>query len=404
MSGNAKTVLLVISSAVCGAVAFAGISKLIEKKKKNKDPEIDYSVAHELVWKCIGGGMGASMLYIGDRLKLYETLRVMCQKDGSYVTAIQLAQDTGLNQRWLREWMAQQAALGVLILKPDPNNSDDDASLKYRLPKATATVLADSSSKEYDIAMVSCVPSLVNRAKTMLPEAFKTGIGRPYDEPDVADGIDRQHRVHIRDVFFPEVVPKAGNALQLLERGCIVADLGCGGGNLVIAMAKRFPKSTFHGYEVSTQALSQAAANLAKNKLSNVFLHDANDEKESLGYQENRFDVVTTYDVLHDAPFPADLIKQVRRGLKPDGGIWLLADIPSQPTIRENIKQNPGAHTYFAISTCLCMSCSLSAPGGAGLGTLGFTIPVAKKMLKEGGFDSVKVITENSSARWFAVS
>jgi hypothetical protein len=83
----------------------------------------------------------------------------------------------GYNQRWLREWLAQQAGMKVIRLLP--GTGDDDASLHYRLPAATAEVLADPESKEYDISMIQMVPALVNRAKTMLPEAFVTGMGGP---------------------------------------------------------------------------------------------------------------------------------------------------------------------------------------------------------------------------------
>ena len=389
-----------IGSAVGGAVIYAGVKKVFEKRKR--DPERNHTIAHELVWKCIGGAMQSSMLYIGDKLGLYTTLRECCQDNGSSITAVQLAKLSGFNQRWLREWLAQQAAMGILVLLPGDGNDDD--SLHYRLPKATADVLANPSSKEYDIAMISCVPSLVNRAKTMLPEAFRTGIGRPYDEPEVAQGIDRQHAVHVRDIFIPKVVPMAekGRVLKLLQDGCSVADLGCGAGNLVIAMARAFPNSNFHGFEVSKEALSIAAHNLAGSKLRNVFLHDANEAENSLGDHENAFDVVTTFDVLHDAPNPEALIDQVRLALK-SSGAWLLADIPAAPTMRDNIA-NPTAGLYFAFSTCLCMSCSLSTTDGAGLGTLGFSVPVAEKMLTAGGFTNIDVILENSNARWFVVS
>ena len=388
-----------LGSALGGAAIYAGLKNILDKKKR--DPEKDHAIAHELVWKCIGGAMQSSMLYIGDKLDLYATLRECCQTEGSSVTAVDLATISGFNQRWLREWLAQQAAMGVLQLLP--GQGDDDESLHYRLPKATAEVLADPSSKEYDIAMISCVPSLVNRAKTMLPEAFRTGIGRPYDEPEVAEGIDRQHTVHIRDIFLPEVVPvaKNGSVLKLLQQGCSVADLGCGAGNLVIAMAKAFPNSNFHGFEVSKEALSIAAHHIAGSKLRNVFLHDANDD--SLGDHVNTYDIITTYDVLHDAPNPAELIDQVRKAIK-QNGTWLLADIPAEPTVRDNITKNATAGLYFAFSTCLCMSCSLSTKGGAGLGTLGFSIPVATKMLNAGGVNNVEVVLEKQNARWFVVS
>jgi hypothetical protein len=119
----------------------------------------------------------------------------------------------------------------------------------------------------------------------------------------------------------------------------------------------------------------------------------------------DKFDLCVTYDVLHDSSHPMDLIRQVKVGLKKDTGVWLLADIPSQPSVRENLASfGSGASTYYAMSTCLCMSCALSQPGGAGLGTLGFSVPVAQKMLQEGGFEHVEVVCENKdNARWFLV-
>lgn len=402
-SSTAKTAVLALGSALCGAAVYAGVQRLFttnQTAKQTPDPEKDYVYAHDTVWRCIGGALQASQMYIGDRLKLYSVLREACAKPGSFVTAIQLAEQTGLNQRWLREWLAQQASMGVLTLLP--GTGDDDADLHYRLPRAMAEVLANPESQEYDISMIAAIPSLVHRAKTMLPEAFATGMGRPYDELEVAEAIDRQHQVEIREVVIPKVIPAAngGTALQAMQRGCKVADLGCGAGNLVLAMAQAFPNSIFHGYEVSAQALSVGATHLARAKQTNAFLIDANEDP--LGDHEHEYDVITTYDVLHDAPNPAELIQQVRKALKPNG-VWLLADIPTKDTLRENIETNPKARNYFAFSTCLCMSCSLSAKGGAGLGTLGFTVPVATKMLNEGGFSRVRVMLETPGARWFEV-
>ena len=122
-----------------------------------------------------------------------------------------------------------------------------------------------------------------------------------------------------------------------------------------------------------------------------------------MGDHEDEYDVLMTFDVLHDAPDPKELIRQARAALKP-GGVWILGDIAGKASVRDNITSNAAAGVQLAFSTCLCMACSLSIKEGAGLGTLGFNIPVAEKMLKEGGFQSVRVIMETSkNTRWFEV-
>jgi 2-polyprenyl-3-methyl-5-hydroxy-6-metoxy-1,4-benzoquinol methylase len=192
--------------------------------------------------------------------------------------------------------MAQQAAMGVLQLLPGDGDGDED--LRYRLPKAMAAVLADEASPEYDVALVQMVPSLVNRAKTTLPEAFATGLGLPYNDLDVALAIDRGHRKHIHHCVLPRVVPTAQmpdgiSVHAVLSAGAQVADLGCGGGSLVQALAKAYPRSTFHGYEVSDEALECCANTLAG--VSNAVAYDA--RKAPLG------DASGAYDVVRATPF-----------------------------------------------------------------------------------------------------
>jgi len=397
--------LLILGSALGGvALTLSWQWSMQQKQKKQPDPETDYRIGHQLVWSNIRGALCSAMIYVGDRLELYTTLREMCREPGSSVTAISLAKETGLNQRWLREWLAQQAAMGVLLLLP--GTGDKDSDLFYRLPAATAEVLANPDSKEYDVGMIQAVPSLVNRAKTMIPEAMRTGIGLAYNEAEVAAGIDRHHRKHIRDVFIPKVLTKAldGKVVSMLEEGCTVCDLGCGAGNMIIALAELFAKSAFHGFEISAVALQKAAYNSASKKLTNVQWHDANEKGQSLGDFKDEFDLALTLDVLHDSTQPVALIRQVNTALKPNRGVWLLADIPALESTRDNLSNDKSEpETEFSFSLCLCMSCSLSEEGGAGLGTLGFSIPVALKMLNEGGFENVDVIFEDENTRWFQV-
>lgn len=394
--------ITVLGSAVGGAAVYAIFQYLLQKRRNRfRDPEFDPTPAHDAVWNSIGGALMAAQMYIGDKLDLYSALRDACCEPGSSVTALELADMTGYHPRWLGEWLAQQASMGILILLPATTKHDEE--LRYRIPRATAEVLANADSPEYDISLISCIPSLVYRAKTMLPEAFTTGIGRPYDELEVANGIDRHHRIEIRDILLPTILPKAnqGAVHRELQTGCRVADLGCGAGNLVLALARQYPNSRIDGYEISQQALSIGAAALAKARLKNAFLVDANEDP--MGRHENEYDVLLTFDVLHDAANPKELIRQARAALKP-GGVWILGDIAGKATVRENVTNNASAGLQFAFSTCLCMACSLSTDNGEGLGTLGFSVPVAEAMLKEGGFRSVRVIMETKkNTRWFEV-
>eukprot|EP00965_Chrysotila_dentata_P165857 5476217-Pleurochrysis_carterae.AAC.2 len=329
-------------------------------------------------------------------------MKHLCEKKDSGFTVIDLAASTGLHVRWLREWCAQQAAMGVLVLLD--GEGDDDADLCYILPAAFAEVLADPTSSNYDIAMIQAVPSLLARARDSIPEAFRTGLGMPYDDENIASAIDRQHTVSIRHFVIPKLLPSIadGHVLAKLESGARVADLGCGGGNLLIEMAHRFPFSEFHGYEVSDVAIEHAKKAIAAAALRNAHVHDARKAGGSIDSTPARFDLILTYDVLHDAPQPQELMIAARRALAPHG-VWLIADIKCADGVRANMRDG-AAKTYWAFSTCLCMASALSEPNGKGLGTLGFSPRVAQRMLRDAGFGHVAVVADEGNQRWWEVA
>jgi SAM-dependent methyltransferase len=122
--------------------------------------------------------------------------------------------------------------------------------------------------------------------------------------------------------------------------------------------------------------------NLAESGLAHVTFHDANGDALP---REPRFDLVTTFDCLHDMANPAPVIAAIRQAIKPDG-TWLIADIKSHPTFEGNLAENPMAGMMYGFSVLSCMSSALSEPDGAGLGTLGFTEDLARTMTREAGF------------------
>ena len=366
------------------------------RREPDEDDEDDHGAARARVWRSIGGAVTAAQLYVGDKLGLYASLKFLCETAYA-ATPEDLAFHAHIDERWAREWLAQQAAAGFVKLLPGTG----DSRLRFRLKRAYADVLADPNHEEYDISLVRMVPALVQRARTALPEAFRSGRGVAYDDEDISRAIDDAHAKHIRLVLLPVVLGKLGSIVDRLERGGAIADLGCGGGNLVIALARRFPLAKVVGFEVSDTALAVARKRLAAAKLPNASVVDA---RETPMGAAGPFDLVTTYDVLHDAPKPEQLVEEAAAALAP-GGVWLLGDMAARDGVRANVEQHPGAATMYAFSTCLCMACALSEPGGRGLGTLGFSERVAREMvLGRGLFTELRVLHEADNTRWFEVT
>ena len=171
-----------------------------------------------------------------------------------------------------------------------------------------------------------------------------------------------------------------------LKAGAKVADVGCGGGIAVIQMAKAFPQSVFHGYDISRYALERAEGNKAQTGVTNVMFHDAGREPIP---DDASFDFISTFDCLHDMAHPDRIMAAIRKALKPDG-TWIIADIHGQPSFEQNLTDNPLAPLMYGFSVLCCMSSAMSEPNGMGLGTLGFPEPVARRMVTEAGFTRFK--------------
>jgi SAM-dependent methyltransferase len=185
-----------------------------------------------------------------------------------------------------------------------------------------------------------------------------------------------------RTILVPVALPQLDGVAEKLGAGGAVADIGCGTGVALIEMAKAFPGARFHGYDISEHALAHAERYRRESGLGNITFHDA--RREPLP-EDGRFDLVTAFDCLHDMTHPADVMRAVRRSIKPDG-TWLIVDINARPSFEENLQSNPMAAMMYGFSVLSCLSSSLSHPGGAGLGTLGFSEPVAREMTAAAGF------------------
>jgi SAM-dependent methyltransferase len=328
------------------------------------------------VWGYKQGEVVSLLIHLGDRLGLYRTL------DGAGpVTPARLADATGLHERWVREWLRGNAAAALV------DSADGE---HFELSPAGALVLAreDESLRFAAGAFTALLdPAVVDD----LADAFRTGIGLPYDRlgPSGAHGTERSLGPWARLALVPTIVPALDGVAQRLEAGTLVADVGCGAGVALTTLAAAYPRSTFHGYELSRHALDRAAARIAEAGLTNVELFDRRAEELVPPAGSAGYGFVLTFDCLHDMTRPADAIAAIRRSIA-DDGTWLIKDIRCDDDWTVN-RQNPMLALFLGFSVRSCMSSALSEPGGAGLGTIGFTPQVAERMVRDAGFRSFTV-------------
>ena len=211
-----------------------------------------------------------------------------------------------------------------------------------------------------------------------ITECFRTGGGVPYDQ------YHRFHEVMAEEskqtVVMPlleHILPLAPEIIEKLERGCKVLDFGCGKALAMAALARQFPNSTFYGYDLCEEAIE--AGRKQAGDLPNLFL----EQKDVAGFdEEGSFDVIFTFDSVHDQADPARVLSNIHRALK-DDGVYLMQDIAGSSHVEKNIDHPLGPFIY-TISCMHCMSVSLEQ-GGAGLGAM-WGEELAEQMCKEAGF------------------
>jgi SAM-dependent methyltransferase len=341
-------------------------ARMTEPRQLDPDKLKDYA---KRVFGALGGAMTACMIYLGDRLGLYSALA-----DAGAVTSAELAERTGLDERWLREWLFQQGAAGVV---------ESLGQGRFELTPEGRAVLADENHPAFGAGFFCHLPETMgNLAK--LPESFRTGLGLDYDAlgPGGARGIERGLAPWFRALLVPTVLPRIDGLVARLSDGVQVADVGCGAGVALLEMAKAFPRSEFHGYEISRHALERANENKAAASVANAHFHHVEDEPLP---SDGRFGFVVTFDCLHDMAHPERVMAGIRAAIE-DDGIWLIADIKAHGSFDENLERNPMAAMMYGTSVLTCMSSALSEPGGLGLGTLGFHPGLARTMTADAGF------------------
>jgi ubiquinone/menaquinone biosynthesis C-methylase UbiE len=326
-------------------------------------------VARELFGH-LGGFMTALSMHHGLRLGLYEALL-----DDLGTTSEELAHRTGLSERWVREWLYQQTAARMLL------HVDGE---RFTLRPGLTQLLAPGSPIA---ATLDGLPLYLD-GFAHLPEAMRTGRGRDYDAfgDEVWRGAESVAAMS-REPLLDRALPALGGVHEALRAGGRAADIGCGAGLLLIAMAEAYPASAWQGYDVSEQGLRWSREALAASAANNVSF--ANPLKEPLP-SDHSLDLVTFIDVLHDATFPGELLTAAHAALKPEG-VALVVEVGQPDELTEKLA-DPLAPFIYGVSMSICLSSSLSEEGGEGIGTFGLSRSVLERLALEAGFTRVDIV------------
>lgn len=329
-----------------------------------------------------GAALSSALAYTGQKLGLYKALA----DAAAPLTPAELAERTATSERYVREWLINQAAGGYVEYDPE--------SGRYRLLPEQAVALTDEDSPFYVGGGFYVVKAMM-QAAPRITEAFRTGDGMLWGEhdPDLFVGTERFFRpgytAHLVSTWIPSLT---GMDAKLKAGGC-VADVGCGHGASTIIMAKAYPNSRFYGFdnhEPSIQHARQAAAEAGVSDRVSFEVSDAT------SFPDEAYDMVAFFDCLHDMGDPVGAARRACETLAADGAA-LIVEPMAGDTVEGNF--NPVGRTFSAASTLCCTANSL-ALGGPALGAVA-TEERLRETVLAGGFKHFRRATETPFNRIF---
>ena len=291
----------------------------------------------------------AALVVLGDKLGLY---RALAAADG--LTSTELAQRTGTVERYVREWLAAQAAGGYVMY--DRNDQ------LYRLSPEQAFALTAADGP--DLPGLFLVASSVHHVEEKMEHAFRSGSGVGWHEqhPMLFHGTERFFRPGYAASLVSSWIPALDGVESKLKAGARVADVGCGHGSSTILMARAYPSSTFVGFDYHEPSIERAREAAARAGVADRCTFGVASAKEFPG---NAYDLVTFFDCLHDMGDPVGAAKHVFETLGPDG-TWMIVEPFANDALADNL--NPVGRLFYSASTFICTPASLSQEVGLGLG------------------------------------
>lgn len=317
------------------------------------------------------GMMTVALCNIGDRLGLFRDLHA-----NGPASPAELAARTGTDERYAAEWMRGLAAPGYL--------DHDPATGRYALSPEHAQVLAVEGGAAFLGGGYQMFGALFDPLERVA-RAFRDGGGAAQDAygADWWLGLDRFTNCWFTSFLLQEWIPAMPDVRERLEAGCDYADVGCGSGRALTTLARAYPASRFVGYDVFPAQVELARAHVAAAGLAGRVRIEPADAAAGL---PGRYDVVSTYDVVHDAVDPPGLLRGIRDALRPEG-IYVCLDIACADRHEDNA--GPLAAIFYGFSVLYCMTTSLAA-GGAGLGACGLPEATARELCLAAGFSAFR--------------
>ncbi len=337
------------------------------------DPAKFQQLAEKMVGD-MGAALGASLVLVGDRLGLYKSLAA-----NGPATSEQLAQRTATFERYVREWLAAQAAAGYI--------SYDAAARTYFMSEEQAMVFANESSPLFAPGAFEVAASMM-RDEPKISDAFRSGRGLGWGEHDAClfRGTERFFRPGYAANLVASWLPALDGVVAKLERGAKVADVGCGHGASTILMAKAYPKSEFVGFDFHQPSIDRAREAAREAGLSNRVRFEKALAKDFPG----TYDLVACFDCLHDMGDPVGASAHVLSTLHADG-TWMIVEPFAKDDTADNL--NPIGRVYYSASTMICTPASRAQEVGLALGTQAGPKRLGE-VVKAGGFTRFRVAAE----------
>jgi SAM-dependent methyltransferase len=322
----------------------------------------------------LGAAVNGALVVLGDELGIYTALANI-----GPATSQQLAEETNLHERQLREWLSAQAASGYV--------SYDATNEAFFLTAEQVAVFADPNSPAAMTGGFYAI-SAIHHDEPLVAESFRTGAGLPWGEHHncLFCGIERFFRPGYQANINEKWIPALDGVEQKLRAGARVADIGCGHGISTLIMAKAFPKSEFFGFDLHPASLEAANRHAKEQQITNVHFSVA----ASKDFPGNDYGFVTMFDALHDMGDPVGAASHVKQSLQADGTFMIVEPFAGD-SLAENM--NPVGRVYYGFSTMLCTPGSLSQEVGLALGAQAGERRLRDVLLK-GGFTRVRRAAE----------